>query len=275
MKPTKQSSTLHIEDLAVSIPATRRHADQSALPIVRGINLTIRRGSVLALIGASGSGKSTICSATLGTLDPGLEQTSGRILIDGAPVFPRDIRGRLITTVMQNPRSAFNPVRTMGDHATETLAVLPQDRSRTEADRTDLIHRTLHSVGLDDSAAILPLYPFQMSGGMLQRMMIALALLADAPFLLADEPTTDLDLVVQKRVLDLLVQAQADRGLGMLLVTHDMGVVARMADEVAILHQGEIVEQGAVEQIFHHPAHPVTRTLVTAHLALYGLEASQ
>ncbi len=129
-------------------------------------------------------------------------------------------------------------------------------------------------MGLENAARVLKLYPFEMSGGMLQRMMIAMAVLCESPFIIADEPTTDLDVVAQARILDLLesiMQKQA-QAPGMLLVTHDMGVVARLADDVAVMSDGKIVEQGDVETLFNAPKHTVTRSLVSAHLALYGLE---
>lgn len=241
---------------------------QAERPLVHGVSLTLKRGRVLALVGGSGSGKSLTCAAALGILPPGVRQTAGLILADGKPVSPGELRGTKIATIMQNPRSAFNPLRTMADHARETCRA--QDKP---ADDATLI-AAMAAVGLENARRVLRLYPFEMSGGMLQRMMIALALLCDAPFIVADEPTTDLDAVVQARILDLLVSIMHTRGPGMLLVTHDMGVVARLADDVAVMDSGNIVEQGDVETIFSAPRHDITRSLVAAHLALYGLELS-
>lgn len=259
--PTPQ--TLSIEGLTVAAGH-----DGAGPVLVRDLTLELRRGRVLALVGASGSGKSMTCMAALGTLPPGTRTLSGRVRLNGAECAPEALRGREVAAILQNPRSAFNPVRTMRDHALETLAALglagPDSEARIEA--------AMVEAGLDEPARILPLHAFEMSGGMLQRMMIALALLAEAPFLFADEPTTDLDLVVQARILDLLERLVAARGLGVLLVTHDMGVVARLADEVAVLDHGRLVECAPVEEVFRAPRHPVTRMLVAAHLALYGLE---
>lgn len=253
---------LHVEGLRLETVRAGR-----AIPLVAGIDLTLRQGCVTALVGASGSGKSLSCLALQGLTPPGVCRAAGRIALnDGAARRPPE-RGRDIATVMQNPRSAFNPVMTMRAHARETW--------RGPADRFDAeLLRAAGEVGLDVPRD-LGLYPFQMSGGMLQRMMIALALLSGAPFLVADEPTTDLDLVVQARILDLLVEEVRRRHLGVLFVTHDMGVVARVADEVAVMEHGRIVERGPVERIFHAPAHPATRALVDAHLALYpeGIQA--
>lgn len=257
------SQTFSIEDLTVT---TVRDGQSHIL--VDDLTLTVRRGRILALVGASGSGKSMTCSAALGVLPSGVKTLRGRVAIDGAPYETSALRGRYVATIMQNPRSAFNPVRTMRDHAVETLRAL----GKLGPDVEDRMAHCMQAAGLDDVKTILGLHAFEMSGGMLQRMMIALALISEAPFLFADEPTTDLDLVVQLRVLELLEKLVEDRGLGILLVTHDMGVVAKLADDVAVLDQGRLVEKAPVMDIFHNPRHEVTRMLVSAHLSLYGME---
>lgn len=236
--------------------------------LVDDLSLTVHQGRILALVGASGSGKSMTCSAALDVLPPGVTALARSITIDGVKQQPSDLRGRQVATIMQNPRSAFNPIRTMRDHAMETLKAVGKKGAGAEG----RIAPCMAAAGLEDAEDILGLYPFEMSGGMLQRMMIALALLSEAPFLFADEPTTDLDLVVQLRVLELLETLVKERDLGVLLVTHDMGVVARLADDVAVIDRGRIVEQAPVMEIFHHPKHEVTRLLVGAHLSLYGME---
>lgn len=235
-------------------------------PLVHGVSLSLKRGRVLALVGGSGSGKSLTCAAALGILPAGVRQTAGTLLADGKHISPCDLRGVKIATIMQNPRSAFNPLHTMAAHARETGLALGKP-----ADDATLI-QTLEAVGLENAERVLKLYPFEMSGGMLQRMMIAMAVLCDAPFIVADEPTTDLDVVAQARILDLLESIMQRRAPGMLLVTHDMGVVARLADDVAVMDNGNIVEQGDVETVFNAPKHSITRNLVSAHLALYGME---
>lgn len=237
-------------------------------PLVKGVSLTLTRGRVLALVGGSGCGKSLTCAAALGVLPAGVRQTSGHVLADGVRIVPQSLRGKTVATIMQNPRSAFNPLHSMVTHARETCLALGKP-----ADDAALI-AALRAVGLEEAHRVLTLYPFEMSGGMLQRMMIAMALLCDAPFIVADEPTTDLDAVAQARILDLLESIMQTRGPGMLLVTHDMGVVARLADDVAVMDNGVIVEEGDVEAVFHAPQHRVTRNLVAAHLALYGMELS-
>ncbi|WP_312311742.1 nickel import ATP-binding protein NikD [Atlantibacter sp.] len=234
--------------------------------LVHGVSLTLRAGRVLALVGGSGSGKSLTCAAALGVLPAGVRQTAGTRVLDGQTVTPQSLRGKHVATIMQNPRSAFNPLLTMASHARETCRALGKP-----LDDATLI-TALQSVGLDEAQRVLSLYPFEMSGGMLQRMMIALAVLSDAPFIIADEPTTDLDALAQARILELLETLMQQRAPGMLLVTHDMGVVARLADDVAVMDNGRIVEHGEVETLFRAPQHAVTRSLVSAHLALYGME---
>ncbi|WP_249449680.1 ATP-binding cassette domain-containing protein, partial [Escherichia coli] len=171
----------------------RNIALQAAQPLVHGVSLTLQRGRVLALVGSSGSGKSLTCAAALGILPAGVRQTAGEILADGKPVSPCALRGIKIATIMQNPRSAFNPLHTMHTHARETCLALgkPADDATLTA--------ALEAVGLENAARVLKLYPFEMSGGMLQRMMIAMAVLCESPFIIADEPTTDLDVVAQAR----------------------------------------------------------------------------
>lgn len=247
--------------LNITLDADKRLTDN--------VSLTLNRGRVLALVGGSGSGKSLTCAAALGVLPAGVHQTHGSLQADGQPVSPQALRGLKVATIMQNPRSAFNPLHTMAAHMRETCLALgkpPEDAALMTA---------LTAVGLESPERVLGLYPFEMSGGMLQRVMIALAVLSEAAFIVADEPTTDLDAVAQARILDLLESIMVTRAPGMLLVTHDMGVVARLADDVAVMDSGQIVEQGSVEALFAAPRHPVTRQLISAHLALYGMELSQ
>ncbi|TNC16208.1 ATP-binding cassette domain-containing protein [Methylobacterium terricola] len=231
------------------------------VPLVRDVGLELRTGEVLALVGASGSGKSLACAALLDLLPPGTRRTGGQIVLDGTETEPAGLRGRAVASVLQAPRTAFNPLRTIGDHAAETPGK-PGRAAMAEA---------FAAVGLGDDPRVPELYPFQMSGGMLQRAMIALALLSRAPFLIADEPTTDLDLVAQRRILDLLAGLVRARGLGLLVVTHDLGVVARLADRVAVIEAGRIVETGPVASLFADPRQPATRALLAAHRALHEI----
>lgn len=256
-------STLSITNLGIST-----HKNGVARQLVDGVSLDIVSGRVLALVGASGSGKSLSCAACLDVLPAGVQRVTGDITLDGKSIDFTSLRGPIVSSIMQNPRSAFNPVMTMKAHARETMRALGLGMDRGNAQ----IVAAFRDVGLDDPERVLDLHPFEMSGGMLQRVMIALALLGDPPFLFADEPTTDLDLVVQKHILDLLENIVKRRGMGVLLVTHDMGVVARLANDVAVIDGGKIIEKAPVEKLFTKPVHPITRNLATAHLSLYGLE---
>lgn len=243
----------------------RNIALQAAQPLVHGVSLTLQRGRVLALVGGSGSGKSLTCAATLGILPAGVRQTAKFWPMENrflpAPCaeskLPPSCRTRAVPLIRCTP---CTPTR-----------VKPAWRWGNSADDATLT-AAIEAVGLENAARVLKLYPFEMSGGMLQRMMIAMAVLCESPFIIADEPTTDLDVVAQARILDLLESIMQKQAPGMLLVTHDMGVVARLADDVAVMSHGKIVEQGDVETLFNAPKHAVTRSLVSAHLALYGME---
>ena len=247
--------TLAIRDL------TLKHQQRT---LVERADLTLRAGQVHALVGASGSGKSLTCLGILDLLPPGVHSSGATLLLDGQKVEPAQLRGREVALVLQNPRSAFNPVRSLRQHALETL----QTRGIRGTGADDLIHATLHEVGLHEAPRVLDSFACQLSGGMLQRMMIALALLADSRFLLADEPTSDLDVVAQARFLDLLERLVEQRNLGVLLITHDMGVVARCADQVTVMAHGRIVEHADVHTLFHAPQSQEARTLLAAHHSL-------
>lgn len=229
--------------------------------LVDGLSLTLRQGRVQALVGVSGSGKSLTTLALLGLLPAGVRQEAGRVLLNGGALDGPGIaaiRGGVVGLVQQSPRGCFNPVLTLAAHFREQGA----DRSRAAA--------LLAEVGFDESGSVLRAYPFQLSGGMLQRAMIALALVKAPAFLIADEPTTDLDLLLQAQILDLLEGLRARRGLGILLVTHDLSVVARLADEVAVMEQGRIVERAAAVELFARPRSAAAWSLMATHLALYG-----
>lgn len=242
-------------------------ATKSGQVLVNNVNLIIEQGSVLALVGASGSGKSLTCSALFDVLPANLV-CDYQLLLNGSQTTGKEIRGKQLCCIMQNPASAFNPVQTMQQHCKETLAAAGvKDQA--------VVRQAMLDAGLEDWPNVLKLYPFQMSGGMLQRMMLALALMSQAPILIADEPTTDLDLVVQRHILDQLKRVCVERNLTLMMVTHDLGVVAELADRVAIMHKGEIVEYASVDELFDKPKHDVSRQLLDAHYALYPSLAKQ
>ncbi|MFJ4346531.1 nickel import ATP-binding protein NikD [Pseudomonas sp. NPDC089401] len=249
-----------------SLEARGLRIESRTAALVHGVDLQVRRGEVCALVGASGSGKSLSCLGMLDLLPAGLRLTQGQLLLDGQPLAATQVRGRLASLILQNPRSAFNPVRNMAGHGLETL----RQRGIRGADAEARMVDCLQAAGLQDPGRVLPAFAFQLSGGMLQRMMIALALMAETPFLLADEPTSDLDALNQARFLDLIMELVEQHGLGVLLVTHDMGVVARCADQVVVMDAGQVVEREAVHTLFEQPASDTARTLLQAHSTLCG-----
>ncbi|WP_407310229.1 ATP-binding cassette domain-containing protein [Pseudomonas sp. nanlin1] len=232
--------------------------------LVSDVDLSLSTGQICALVGASGSGKSLTCLGMLDLLPASLRRVAGQLAVDGQARPPAELRGREVALILQNPRSAFNPVRTLRQHALETLRV----RGINGAQARAKMREAVSEVGLDEVERVLDAYPFELSGGMLQRMMIALALLADSRFLLADEPTSDLDVVAQARFLDVLERLAAQRNLGVLLVTHDMGVVARSCDHVAVMEGGRIVEYGNVASLFQSPRSGAAQALLHAHQRL-------
>lgn len=250
------------------------HVNAAGRQLVSNVSFEAMPGRVLGLVGESGSGKSLTCLSMLDLLPQGLEW-EGDISVEGNRLHGaalKKMRSRRIGMILQNPMSCFDPVFTIRTHFRETLAA----HNATAQNSEDQILNALEEVGFPDPAHVPDLYPFQMSGGMLQRVMVALALILDVPFLIADEPTTDLDTVAQARILDLLAGFKSQRGLGMLLVTHDLGVIARLADDVAVMHDGRIIEQGTVHEIFRNPQHEYTQSLINTHLEFsgYNMEAS-
>lgn len=269
----QQDVLLALRDVAVQAA--------NGVELVRGVRLDVRRGRVLGLVGESGSGKSLTCLAAMGLLPRGLTMVRGEVLLEGRPIqdLPaeerRRLRGGRLAMIMQNPMSCFNPVVTIRTHMLETLqahGAVQSGEGRHGRETDARLAAALAEAALPDPMSLLPLYPFQLSGGMLQRVMIAMALLLDAPCLLADEPTTDLDATAQAQILDVLDSLRQRRGLAVLLVTHDLSVVARLADDVAVMRHGHLVEHAPAAQLYRTPQHPYTRRLMAAHLALYGLQ---
>ncbi len=259
---------LRIEDLNVSFPLLRGSFDA-----VRGTSLRILPGKVTALVGESGSGKTVTSQCILG-LQPAVARVGGRILFDegqGAPIdllsLPRDgkqirnIRGNRIGTIFQEPMTSFSPLHTIGNQISEALRIhslLP--KAEIEARCVRMLGR----VGFENPEKVFNMYPFELSGGMRQRAMIAQALICEPALLIADEPTTALDVTIQAQVLFLLKELQEDLGMAILLITHDLGVVAEIADEVVVMYQGEVMEAGPVEPIFRSPRHRYLTGLLDA-----------
>jgi ABC-type dipeptide/oligopeptide/nickel transport system ATPase component len=239
----------------------------SATRVVDDVSFTIAPGETLGLVGESGSGKSVTAFAILRLLQPPGQVVGGQILFEGRDLLTlperdmRAVRGARISLIFQEPMTALNPVMRVGDQIAEALTAHGM-ASRTEA-RARAVE-LLAAVRIGDPSRRVRDYPHQLSGGMRQRVMIAIALACRPPLVIADEPTTALDVTIQAQMLDLIRQLQAELGLALLLITHDFGVVAEMADRVAVMRAGQIVEDGPVRQILRTPSHEYTRQLLAA-----------
>ncbi len=239
---------------------------------VDGVSFKLRRGEVLGIAGESGSGKSTIAWSILGLVPPPGRIVSGRILVDGIEVtalsdaeLRRKVRWKKVSMIFQGAMNALTPVYTVGRQIEEVLRI-HAGMSGREARRR--VYELLESVGLHKSIA--DRYPHELSGGQKQRVVIAMALALEPDIVIADEPTTALDVVVQAQILNLLKRLQREKGLSIILITHDLGVIAELADTVAVMYAGKIVEYGSSEDIYRNPKHPYTKALLRAIPRLRG-----
>ncbi|HEX6443506.1 MAG TPA: ABC transporter ATP-binding protein [Streptosporangiales bacterium] len=273
---TNGEPVLDIAGLSVSFevdnPAGRGAAARRTVVAVDDVSLTLHHAQVLALVGESGSGKSVTAMSTLGLL-PATARVRGDIRLGGTQLVGaddetlREVRGGRIGTIFQEPMSAFNPLFTVGNQIAEALWA----HGRAGPDVRGKVFDLLRQVGLDDAARVWSAYPHQLSGGQLQRAMIAMAISCDPVALIADEPTTALDVTVQAGILDLLRDLRDRLGTAILLITHDMGVVADLADDVVVLRDGKVVERAPVTELFAQPRTDYTRTLLDAVPRLSGL----
>lgn len=250
-------NALEVCGLRVTLPGTAR-------PVLDGIGLTVARGETVALVGESGSGKSITSRSALGLLPPGARaegavRVCGRDVLAMTPAELGAVRAGTVAMVFQDPRAAVNPLRRIGDFLTESVLLNGTlGRAAATARATEL----LGAVGLDES--VLRKYPGQVSGGMLQRVVIAAALMGDPALLLADEPTTALDVTSQAEVISLLAGLRARFGTGLLFVTHDLGLAAAISDRVYVMYAGRIAETGPAEALFARPRHPYTAALLAS-----------
>lgn len=255
---------LRVEHLSI------RYGGPAAPAAVDGVSFDVRPGEILALVGESGSGKSSLSLAIMALLPAGAH-LSGRILLEGADLAGlgrremEDVRGARIGMIFQEPMTCLNPVLSIARQMTEGL-VRHRGLSRAAARARAL--QALADVGIPEPLRVMGSYPHELSGGMRQRVMIAAALTLDPALLIADEPTTALDVTVQAQVLDLLVDIRNRTGKGVLLITHDIGVVAEVADRVVVMRHGRVVETGEWGQVLRAPRDPYTAALVAAHAAL-------
>ena len=252
---------LEVEGLTAEIAAA-----EGPVTLVRDVSLSVAAGECFGLVGESGSGKSMTVKAILGLLPPGVRASAGRVRFEGedltamSPAALARIRGRRIATVVQDAVSALNPVYRVGRQIGEVMLEHGVARDRTDA-RARAV-RLMAQVGIPAPERRVDDYPHQFSGGMCQRVVIAAALSCEPRLILADEPTTALDVTIQDQILRLLVQLQADLGLALVLVTHDMGVVAQTCQRVAVMYAGEIVEQAGTAALFAAPRHPYAAGLL-------------
>ena len=235
---------------------------------VRGVSFSVRPGKTLAIVGESGCGKSVTVQSIMGLIPmPPGRITSGTAMLDGIDVIQQkvvdgeDIRGSRIGMIFQDPMSSMNPTMTVGDQIAETLEV---HRGYTSKQAYARAVELLGMTHIPEPAERAKQYPFAFSGGMLQRAIIAMAIACEPDILIADEPTTALDVTIQAQILDLLDELQATTGMAIILITHNLGVVARLADDVAVMYAGQIVEKGSSEELFHQCAHPYTLGLRAA-----------
>lgn len=231
---------------------------------LREVSLQVPRGRIVGVVGESGSGKSTLAAAIMGLLAENAEITSGEIDFDGRNLLQltanewRSLRGRRLSMIFQDPMTALNPVRTIGRMM---LDIQYRDRIPTVEKQRRAI-TMLQRVGIADAAARLGAYPHQFSGGMRQRICIAMALLVEPALLLADEPTTALDATLEVQIIRLLQSLQRDLGCSILFVSHHLGVIAELCDQVVVMYAGEVVETGSVRDVFYRAAHPYTQALL-------------
>ncbi|WP_202512755.1 ABC transporter ATP-binding protein, partial [Streptomyces sp. SID3343] len=255
-----QVAYLEIDDLTVRLPEGR-----AARPILDDVSLRVEKGESVGLVGESGSGKSVACRSVLGLL-PGKARTTGEIRVDGRNVLGlnkaalRSLRLREVAMVFQDPRASVNPMRRIGDFLTEGMRAA--GTAAAVADKRGL--ELLEAVGIRDPEGAMRRYPHHFSGGMLQRVVIAAALAGEPSLLLADEPTTALDVTTQAEVVGILTQLQAERGTGMLFVTHDLELAAAVCDRVYVMYAGRIVETQTAAGLFTRPLHPYTAGLLAS-----------
>ena len=266
------SDVLQIRDLRVYL-----EVDAGTVKAVDGVSLRIPEGRTVALVGESGSGKSMVAQTIMGILPrvariesgevlfldpnrPGIATDISRLDPEGAPV--RALRGGRISIIFQEPMSALSPLHTVGNQIGESLMLHRADLGKAE--RRGAVLEMLRLVGFADPAKAEHTYPFELSGGLRQRAMIAMALVCRPALLVADEPTTALDVTIQAQILQLVQSLQGELRMAMLLITHDLGIVANMADEVVVMYQGRVVEAGTVEDIFRDPRHPYLKALMRA-----------
>jgi len=262
MGANKDNVILQVKDLNINF-----QVHEGLVQAVRGVSFDLRKGETVAIVGESGSGKSVTIKSIMGILPGNAIIESGEILYDGMDLTKVDeedfhkIRGNRIGLIFQDPLSALNPIMKVGKQITEVLR-LSKKLSKQEAEERAI--ELMEAVGIPDAKRRFNQYPFQFSGGMRQRVVIAIALASEPEILICDEPTTALDVTVQAKILEEINKIKEERNLSVIFITHDLGVVANMADRVNVMYAGKIVETGTSEEIFFEPAHPYTWALLSS-----------
>lgn len=260
MHNTQESPVLSVKDLTIDIPT-----DTGTLHAVRGIDFDLNRGETLGIVGESGSGKSLTSLALMGLLGRSIKPRAQQMEFDGIdltkakPRALRKLRGARMAMIFQEPMTSLNPAYTIGDQLMEALTIHGGASRKAARDRAIEL---LEKVGITAAESRMSQFPHQLSGGLRQRVMIAMALMCEPELIIADEPTTALDVTIQAQILRLLVDLQREMNMAMILITHDLGIVARVADKVAVMYAGELVETGPTSEIFATPSHPYTRGLL-------------
>jgi len=253
---------ISVENLSVEYPT-----ENGVVHAVRGLNLELREGEILGLVGESGCGKSATLMSILRLLPSPGKIVSGKIKFQGRDLISlsekqmRSIRGKDISIVFQNPMSALNPAHRIGDQIIEALKVHGLDTNIKQS-RNSFLVKLLEQVGIPSPETVLKYYPHQLSGGMQQRVVIAIALACRPKVILADEPTTSLDVTLQAQILDLIKEINKESGTAVILVTHDLAVASQFCDKIKVMYAGQIVEEGSTGEVIFRPLHPYTRGLL-------------
>jgi len=249
---------------------THFSSQNGVVKAVDGVSFSLEKGKTLGLVGESGCGKSVTAMSILRLIGPPGRIVGGRILFEGLDLASlsdkelRRVRGARISMVFQEPMTALNPVLNVGSQIAEAVLAHPETSKLSRREAWGRAVEAMREVAIPDPGERARDYPHQLSGGMRQRVMIAMALVCGPDLLIADEPTTALDVTIQAQILDLLASLRERRHLSMMLISHDFGVIAEVAETVAVMHAGRIVEMGPVLEIFHNPRHPYTRELLSA-----------